>query len=237
MQYLNPDFLNAFDAAAFRATAPFPFLNPRAALTEAAFQKLAATIPDPALFTPNFGTARAHGQASHDRLALDYREDLPIDQAWHDFVGELRGDAYQGLLRRALGRGFFRLLLHWHYTPAGCSVSPHCDSPRKLGSHIFYFNTPESWDVEWGGETLILDDHGRLKANSAPDFADFDRVITAEMTGNRSLLFTRKAGSWHGVRALRCPEGIYRKVFIVVIEDPLLGAAHRMVKVAKRRAA
>lgn len=54
---------------------------------------------------------------------------------------------------------------------------------------------------------------------------------------NRSLLFTRKAGSWHGVRALRCPVGIYRKVFIVVVEDPVLGAAHRLVKTAKRLAA
>jgi hypothetical protein len=41
-------------------------------------------------------------------------------------------------------------------------VSPHCDSPKKLGSHIFYLNTKEDWDPSWGGETLILDDGGRL---------------------------------------------------------------------------
>jgi hypothetical protein len=237
MQYLNPDFLSAFDAEAFRATQPFPFLNPQGALTETGFQKLAANMPDPRLFTRNFGTGRAYGQASHDRLTLDYHEDLPIDPVWHEFVRELRGDAYHRLLRRALGRGFFRLLQHWHYTPTGCSVSPHCDSPRKLGSHIFYFNTPADWDADWGGGTLILEDHGRIKPNSAPDFADFDREIPTETLDNRSLLFTRKAGSWHGVRALRCPPGVYRKVFIVVIEDPLLGAAHRLVKAAKRRVA
>ncbi len=52
-----------------------------------------------------------------------------------------------------------------------------------------------------------------------------------------SRLFARKAGSWHGVRARHRPEGVYRKVFIVVIEDPLPGAAHRLVKAAQRRAA
>jgi hypothetical protein len=50
--------------------------------------------------------------------------------------------------------------MHWHYTPAGKSVSPHCDSFNKIGSQIFYFSTPEDWDRSWGGETVILDDKG-----------------------------------------------------------------------------
>ena len=36
---------------------------------------------------------------------------------------------------------------------------------------------------------------------------------------NRSLIFGRKGNSWHGVRDIRCPEGVFRKVFIVVFQD------------------
>jgi hypothetical protein len=96
-------------------------------------------------------------------------------------------------------------------------VSPHCDARHKIGSHIFYFNTEEDWDPSWGGETLILDDGGRFDRRSAPRFDEFDRVITAPALGNCSLLFARRANSWHGVREIRCPEGAYRKVFIVVL--------------------
>ena len=96
-------------------------------------------------------------------------------------------------------------------------MSPHCDSERKLGSHIFYFNTAQDWNPGWGGETLILDDGGRFKRESAPHFDDFARVIPSQALGNSSLLFARKGHSWHGVREIHCPEGYLRKVFIVVI--------------------
>ena len=54
------------------------------------------------------------------------------------------------------------LTLHWHYTPNGCSVSPHCDAKHKLGSHIFYLNTEKDWKEHWGGETVVLDDEGQF---------------------------------------------------------------------------
>ena len=96
-------------------------------------------------------------------------------------------------------------------------MSPHCDSERKLGSHIFYFNTAQDWNPSWGGETLILDDGGRFKRESAPHFDNFERAIPSQALGNYSLLFARKGHSWHGVREIHCPEGYLRKVFIVVI--------------------
>lgn len=237
MHYLDVKRLEAIDAARFQAIRPYPWLNPEGLLTEAGYERLLRTLPDNALFAARFGEKRQNGQMSHDRLSLDYREDLPIDDAWHGFARELNGEVYRRFLTRMLGRGFFRLDLHWHYTPQGCSVSPHCDSLRKLGSHIFYFNKPGSWDPAWGGETLILDDQGKFPTKSAPAFADFAGSATPEAVGNRSLLFARKAHSWHGVRELRCPEGVYRKVFIVVIEDKALGAVHRAVKRLKQQRA
>jgi hypothetical protein len=169
------------------------------------------------LFTSHFGETRVYGQQNHDRFSLSYRDDLPVGAPWKAFVAELRGTDYQTFLRRLIGARSFELSFVWHYTPQGCSVSPHCDSKRKLGSHIFYFNTEQDWDPAWGGETLILDDGGRFKYRSAPHFEEFERITVAEALGNRSLLFARKAHSRHGVRALTCPQGHLRKVFIVVI--------------------
>lgn len=227
MSYLDLDRLAAINVKAFRATEPYPWANPAGLLTDDAFKTLRRTLPDPALFTKFFGVQRSHGQQPHDRLTLDYREDLPIAREWHEFVAELLGPEYSRFIRQTFDRRLFRLNFHWHYTPNGCSVSPHCDARRKLGSHIFYFNTEEDWDASWGGETLILNDHGRLKRESAPKFEDFDEVIPSRTLGNRSLLFARGKSSWHGVREIHCPPEKYRKVFIVVINDWLASVVRR----------
>ncbi|MCI0431761.1 MAG: hypothetical protein L0210_14620, partial [Rhodospirillales bacterium] len=219
MKYINESVMNGLDAAAFQQQRPYPWLNPEGFLTADGFARLADSLPEPELFDKRFGEKRKHGQAPHDRLALEYRPDLPLAQPWRDFVDELRSPTYRGFLERMFGRRALRLVLHWHYTPNGCSVSPHCDARRKLGSHIFYFNTEKDWQPDWGGETLILDDNGRFVPDSAPKFEDFDRIMPAKAIGNSSLLFMRREQSWHGVREIRCPPDHLRKVFIVVIED------------------
>lgn len=219
MKYINESVMKGLDAAAFQGQQPYPWLNPEGFLTTDGFARLADSLPAPELFDKRFGEKRKHGQAPHDRLALEYRPDLPLSQPWREFVDELSSPAYRGFLERMFGRRALRLVLHWHYTPNGCSVSPHCDARRKLGSHIFYFNTDKDWQADWGGETLILDDHGRFLADSAPKFEDFDSVMPAKAMGNSSLLFMRRERSWHGVKEIRCPPDRLRKVFIVVIED------------------
>ena len=88
---------------------------------------------------------------------------------------------------------------------------------NKIGSQIFYFSVPEDWDPAWGGETVILNDHGRFNRKSAPQFEDFPESLASTAIGNYSLLFQRLDKSWHGVRPVQCPEGHMRKVFIVVI--------------------
>jgi len=108
-------------------------------------------------------------------------------------------------------------------------VSPHCDAKHKAGSHIFCFNRSDEWDPAWGGQTLILDDGGRFRRDSAPAFDDFDEIITADIVGNQSVVFRRQGNSWHGVKELQCPEGAYRRVFIVVIES-LVGGLRRDVR-------
>ena len=218
MTYLDYARLNAIDTATFRSQKPYPWINPAGLLTEGGYQRLRETLPDVTKFTPDFGKNRLDGKPSHDRFALEYHDDLNVAQPWKEFVTELQGKKYQAFLCRLLNVRSLKLRFHWHYTPNGCSISPHCDSARKLGSHIFYFNTPQDWNPAWGGETLILGDGGRFASDSAPHFDDFECVVAAEMFGNRSLLFARQGNSWHGVREIRCPEDRMRKVFIVVID-------------------
>lgn len=226
-QLLNVERLEAITTREFRTADPYPWLNPEGVLVPEAFDALRTQMPPLEVMQPSFGRRRAHGQQSHDRYALEYAPDLPIPEIWHRFVAELEGPIYQQWLSRLFDGVPFRLSYHWHYTPRGCSVSPHCDGKRKLGSHIFYFNTPEDWDPSWGGETLVLDDGGRFNRNSAPDFDDFERAIPANAMGNRSFLFHRRGDSWHGVRPLSCPEGLLRKVFIVVVNADTLGGRIR----------
>ncbi len=229
MHYLDFQRIEAIDVDAFRAVRPYPWINPEGLLTGEGYRALYETLPDPSLFRREFGIKRAHGQKPHDRLSLEYHDELPVSEHWHAFVAELRGPRYRAFMERMYGTSRLTFSFHWHYTPNGCSVSPHCDAVRKLGSHIFYFNTPEDWEESWGGNTLVLDDGGRFKRASAPDFDDFDREWAAKGLGNVSFLFARRGNSWHGVREIRCPEGKLRRVFIVVVEDSRLALVHRVI--------
>ena len=219
MEYLNYAKMEAVDGKAFRAQQPYPWVNPEGLLTDAAYTALRSDLPDVSKFQKVFGVQRAHGQMSHDRYTLEYEKGLPLPAPWKELMVELHGPRYRDFLRRIFGVRLLDLTFHWHYTPNGCSVSPHCDAKHKLGSHIFYLNTPDDWQQQWGGETLILDDGGRFPRDSAPGFEDFDRVMESEALGNRSLIFMQRKNSWHGVREIQCPEGLLRKVFIVVINS------------------
>ena len=213
--FLDTGALGGIGANAFQAIKPFPFLEIEGILTRDGHQALIRDLPDPIMFSQVFGRRRRHGQRSHDRFVLQYHPLKFIPELWRDFIAELRGAPYRQFVAGLLGRDDFILHFHWHYTPRGCSVSPHCDTEWKLGSHIFYLNTPANWDRAWGGETIALGGNAGLDARSAPEFEDFPVQIASHPIGNRSLIFRRDEGSWHGVRPLRCPLGALRKVFIV----------------------
>jgi len=217
VQYLDFERFEAIDVTAFRAIEPYPWANPEGLIAPEGYAKLRETLPDLSLFERRFGVVRKSGQQPHDRYSLEFRDGTPVSQPWREFLAELQSERYRRALCRLFAVRDLALNFHWHYTPNGCSVSPHCDSTRKLGSHIFYFNTAEDWEPEWGGDTVVLDDGGRFPTHSAPRFEDFDRAFSSTALGNHSFLFARKGNSWHGVREIRCPEGRMRKVFIVVV--------------------
>ena len=223
MQYIDYDKLEGLDPGAYQNQEPYPWANPQGILTPQGFETLRTRLPDISLFSKQFGLVRRAGQQPHDRYTLEYKRSTPIDGPWADFIEELTAKRYRKAVCRLLGVRNIGFNFHWHYTPRGCSVSPHCDAKLKLGSHIFYFNTEQDWKPEWGGETVVLDDGGRFDRASAPAFEDFDHALASETLGNRSFLFSRRGNSWHGVREVACPEGHLRKIFIVVLNraDPV----------------
>lgn len=215
-KYLDFEKLEAIDPAGFRATKPYPWINPGRLLTDEGYECLLNNMPDVALFEKKFGYERIAGQKPHDRYSLEYTSSTPVPAPWKEFIGELCSDRYRNAIVRLYDAKKINFRFHWHYTPNGCSVSPHTDSVREHGSQLFYFNSEEEWDPAWGGHTLVLDDGGQLEFGSAPAFDDFLSEISAECLGNHSLIFQRTAHSWHAVREIQCPEGRMRRVFIVV---------------------
>ena len=215
LAFLNTRVLSGIDPRAFQAIKPFPFLEIEGLLTRDGHHALLRDLPDPTMFSQVFGRRRRYGQRSHDRFVLQYHPLRSVPELWRDLVRELQGEPYRRFVAALLGRDDFVLHFHWHYTPRGCSVSPHCDAEWKLGSHIFYLNTASDWDPAWGGETIALGGRLGLDPRSAPEFEDFPIQIASCPLGNRSLIFRRDAESWHGVRPLECPLGALRRVFIV----------------------
>ena len=216
MRYLDIQKLKEVSGNDFRHTYPYPFTNPQGILTDEAFTLLKKTLPDISLFKKMVGVERGYGQKSHDRYELRYSSELPLSAEWKSFIKELESEEYCAIMAGIFGTNFFTARFQWQYAFTGCSVSPHCDSPQKLGSHIFYFNTPEDWKEDWGGQTLVLDDRGKLDWRTAPELSTLPVHATAETFGNRSFIFKRTDHSWHAVKELTCPEGSYRRLFTVV---------------------
>ncbi len=222
MKYLNIDKLRNLDRKDFLAIKPYPYFNTEGVLTESGFRELLDNMPPLEMFEHKFGYERRAGQAPHDRYSLEYAPGMSVPRPWQDFIAELCSDDYRDEIERLLGAKKAEFRFHWHYTPAGCDVSPHCDSRREHGSHLFYFNSEEEWDPTWGGSTLVLDDGGRLSYDSAPDYDQFDAVQECQSIGNFSSLMLRTDHAWHAVRPITCPEGHMRRIFIVVVNPDSL---------------
>jgi hypothetical protein len=223
MQYLNYSCINGLSHDVFLKQHPYPWVDIQNTLTPEGFDSLRTTIPDLSLFDKKVGVKRAHGQGYHDRAILHYRPGIPLSKQWMEFIGEIQGKEYEAFVRRMLGLDAGKriiLTMEWYYGWQGCGVSPHCDARRKLATHIFYFNTEDDWKAEWQGKILIMDDGGRFKAHSAPEFDNLQVAASLDPRGNGSLLFMRTEHSWHGVRPLQSPPDHLRKLFIVTINTP-----------------
>ncbi|MDL2407116.1 2OG-Fe(II) oxygenase [Rhizobium calliandrae] len=239
--FIDYGLLRQFDFDGFKSKAPFPWENIEGFLTKEGFQALYTDYPSLELFEYHNNVRRGHGQRPHNRHFLAYEssahhkgvvrhEQLPA--TWQRFIDEIgTSDEYRRFIRRALGASEFILRYEWHVGSQGSEVSPHLDLPRKLGTHLLYFNTSDDWNHEWGGATLALE--GKKIEALNPDFSDFESVSASRITDNRSFLFKNTSLAWHGATALTSPPGSYRRLFNIVVEMPKRSAGRKLVDRAR----
>jgi len=217
MSFLNNAVLNNQLDNDFQTRKPYPWMICKDIFHEEGLVELQENMPDKSLYTYENGWERIGGQKPHVRHGLLYKNGMSLPQPWLAFIEELQGTNYRNFIKRMFKVDRFDLVFYWQLTGRGSSVSPHCDSVKKIGSHIFYLNTSDDWDTQWGGATLVLDDSQKYEADSNPDFDDLKIIATSESIMNSSLLFARTDHSWHGVKKLECPENIHRKLFTVIV--------------------
>ena len=217
----------------FTGQSPFPWHNFSRLLTPDGFELLYREYPPLSLFEKHVGLERAGGQRPHNRYYLAYEHSIyeqierqdagevkhaDLPEAWQAFIEEINNSPdYRAFSERLLGGGPYAPRFAWHVGITGSEVSPHRDSENKIGTHIFYFNTSEDWDMAWGGSTLVLD--GKKVEVPNPDFSDFTSETASELRDNHSFLFKNTPEAWHGVKTLTCPEGKYRRLFNVIFHE------------------
>ncbi|MBA2591474.1 MAG: 2OG-Fe(II) oxygenase [Gammaproteobacteria bacterium] len=186
-RFIDSDRLTALGSEEFRSQEPNSWLNERLLRPEG-FDELCRDFPSLDRFEFHQDLAREGGQRPHDRYYLAYESSIydqldhsqrcvrhdELPNSWQGFIEELDSPEYRGFVSRMLGVSDFTARFAWHVGVTHSEVSPHRDSPKKLGTHIFYFNTDQDWDPSWGGETLVLE--GKLTSAPSPDFSDFSAV-------------------------------------------------------------
>lgn len=229
MTLLDPDCLSRVDCARFAATRPFPWLSLSGCLRPEAFSCLCADFPPLGQFVHHQGLRSSNILRSHDRYYLRFDggegpaeagvvRAADLAASWRELLTELQGPVYQGFVRRLFGVRRVRTRFAWHLGHRGSEVSPHLDAPKKVGTHLIYFNTRADWDPSWGGAPLIL---GQPHAGrSPPDFHDFDDHQAVPYLDNHSLMFRNGPAAWHGVERMTPPVGCYRRLFTVVFDYP-----------------
>jgi hypothetical protein len=228
-QYIDADRVRGCSAEQFAKSPPYPWQSFEAFLKQGRFQELYRDFPSLDRFEFHQGLPKKGGARPHNRYYLGYEKTFfsrversgkgviehgDLAPSWQGFIEELsEAPEYRDFICRMLGVDEIEMGFAWHVGVTSSEVSPHVDARGKLGTHIFYFNTSEDWDDAWGGSLLVLG--GKNTPAPNPEFADFETAQPVPLRDNRSFLFKNTPEAWHGVQALTCPGGSYRRLFNV----------------------
>ncbi|MDQ3258049.1 MAG: 2OG-Fe(II) oxygenase [Acidobacteriota bacterium] len=235
-EFINYELLENFAPNVFLSKPPYPWHDFHRFLTPEGFAALYENFPPLDVFEVHSDMERVYGQRPHNRYYLAYEESVyaraqagngnkgtvkqaNLPEAWRMLMDEFEtSERYRNFIKRLFQVSEFQVRYAWHVGVTNSEVSPHVDGDKKIGTHIFYFNTSEDWNPAWGGATLVLG--SKLTSAMNPDFNDFTAAEAAQITDNHSFLFRNGPHSWHGVKPLTCPEGSYRRLFNVIFEVP-----------------
>ncbi len=220
--------LEDFDVGAFNRAAPFPFKSYTSMVEPAAFEELNNNFPAIDLFRYVVGTDRGT-QMPHTRhmIFLDaplfgrkfnrrgwYTDAARLPPVWQSFVEEIRAsEAYRKFVCRLFGVKKFAIRFEWHLLARDTYICPHLDASWRIGDHLFYFHDKMEWRNEWGGNLELLAPPPSALKN--PGFEDFSQRVSVSPNGIQGVLIKNSPIAWHGVSNITCPEGMFRRVFLV----------------------
>ena len=163
MAIFNWNNLDKISKEHFTRNKVFPYIEIDEVINKNEYLSLLNNMPDIQFFYENKGEERRDGTKPHSRFGYGgwNHKNLEISKYWKNFIDEILSKKYKKFLARLFDTNDFALRFMWHYAGEGQSVSPHYDSNRKLGSHIFYFNA-EDWDKDWGQTVLCFDKSKKL---------------------------------------------------------------------------
>jgi|GEM_PF-1142633 len=105
----------------------------------------------------------------------------------------------------------------------GACLTPHTDKMIKLANILFYF-PPTDWKPEYGGGTDLYTPKDKSKRtnwmNRHLPFDDMDVIGSSLYEPNSAFCFVKSADSWHGVRPLTQPVGMFRRSFNLSLTIP-----------------
>lgn len=199
------------------------------------FNELLRHFPSKSMFECSEGLERPFGQRPHNRFSLAFKKNIYSDLSnhqkskegrgvceendlmpiWRDFLAFLVSDAYINFLSDFFKTSNFEQRFAWHIMGQGQDLSPHVDSPNKLGAQLFYFNSPEDWKNEWGGNTLLC--LNKLIEQNAPELSDFSKIVSIDNLKFGSMIFINNDDAWHSVKKISAPNGFERRVMMMVI--------------------
>ncbi|MDF7676493.1 hypothetical protein PT286_07060 [Neisseriaceae bacterium ESL0693] len=251
-EFFNVEVLRSYSPEVFNAVHPFPHHLFKNILLPEAFDELYQDFPSLNLFEKHVNLIRGKsGQRPHNRYYMAYERSIyhnkrhgladsavgvatmdNLPPVWQRFMQEIfTSEDYRLFLMRLLGCApdEYKIRYAWHVGETDSEVSPHVDSPDKIGTHIFYFNTRDDWHLEWGGSILALGDKKVPQTN--PDISDFGQIQSFDIRDNSSFLFKNTGNGWHGVEKLTCPANHYRRLFNVIVQKKHDDRKHGLKKI------
>ena len=110
----------------------------------------------------------------------------------------------------------------------GGELKPHTDAQQKIVTIVIPILNSNQWDQTWGGGTEIMrtidDTKSFNRVNVQREFVDVEPIRTYDFIPNRALIFIKCDNSWHGVRPLTGPKGVFRNTVTINIESRLSGS-------------
>lgn len=187
---------------------PFTFCVVDGAFSSETYAKILANLPSDKQFTWDTNKSMYKNRG---RLKVGRMCSLSKDPFWNEFLNWMMSQEmvdkwvakYEPELRKMYDnfddlkfsiRGFFNRDLK------GYQIGPHCDSPAKCITMLFYFPPDESQRAF--GTTIYQPKAGHKPKNDRlhHQFKDYNEVTTVEMVPNRVMEFVVTDDSWHGVK-------------------------------------